>query len=41
VRDLRRDRTRLVSTGDGDNRYVGPTRGSSTSADAFVLMLCA
>jgi Tol biopolymer transport system component len=41
VRDLARGRTRLVSTGDGANRYVGPTRGSSTSADAFILMLCA
>jgi Tol biopolymer transport system component len=41
VRDVDRDRTRLVSAGDGANRYVGPTRGSSTDADAFILMLCA
>ena len=40
VRDLRRGRTRLVSVGDGENRYVGPTKGSSTGADAFVRFLC-
>ena len=41
VRDLRRGRTRLASVGDGDNRYIGPTKGSSTGGDAFVMMLCA
>jgi hypothetical protein len=41
VRDLQRRRTRLVSVGDGANRYLGPTKGSSGAADAFVLMLCA
>jgi Tol biopolymer transport system component len=41
VRDLRRERTRLASVGDGANRYIGPTKGSSTGGDAFVMMLCA
>ena len=41
VRDLRRGRTRLASVGDGDNRYIGPTKGSSTGGDAFVMLLCA
>ncbi|HET8953773.1 MAG TPA: hypothetical protein VFN44_24840 [Solirubrobacteraceae bacterium] len=41
VRDLRRGRTRLASAGDGDNRYIGPTKGSSTGGDAFVMLLCA
>jgi len=41
VHDLERGRTRLVSAGDGANRYIGPTKGSSTSGDAFVMMLCA
>ena len=27
--------------GDGDNRYIGPTKGSSTGGDAFVMLLCA
>ncbi|HEX5618266.1 MAG TPA: hypothetical protein VFX51_07585 [Solirubrobacteraceae bacterium] len=40
VRDLRRDTTVLVSAHDGENRYVGPTRGSSTGEDAFVAFLC-
>jgi Tol biopolymer transport system component len=40
VRDLRRRTTRLVSVGDGNNRYIGPTKGSSTGADAFVGLLC-
>ena len=41
VRDLRRGRTRLASVGDGANRYLGPTKGSSTGGDAFVMLLCA
>jgi Tol biopolymer transport system component len=41
VRDLEQDRTRLASVGDGANRYIGPTKGSSTDGDAFVMMLCA
>ena len=41
VRDLARHTTRLVSQGDGANRWLGPTRGSSTSEDALVTMLCA
>jgi Tol biopolymer transport system component len=41
VRDLERGRTRLASVGDGANRYIGPTKGSSTGGDAFVMMLCA
>jgi Tol biopolymer transport system component len=41
VRDLERDTTRLVSQGDGANRWLGPTKGSSTSDDALVTMLCA
>jgi hypothetical protein len=40
VRDLRRDRTLLVSTGDGANRGLGPTRGSSVASDAFALFPC-
>ena len=40
VRDVRRGRTRLMSVGDGANRYLGPTRGSSTRQDAFTLFLC-
>src|SRR5215213_3375072 len=34
VRDLERSRTRLASIGDGANRYIGPTKGSSTGGDA-------
>lgn len=41
VRDLARHTTRLVSRGDGANRWLGPTKGSSTSEDALVTMLCA
>jgi Tol biopolymer transport system component len=41
VRDLSRHSTRLVSQGDGANRWLGPTKGSSTSEDALVTMLCA
>jgi Tol biopolymer transport system component len=41
VRDLARHTTRLVSQGDGANRWLGPTKGSSTSEDALVTMLCA
>jgi Tol biopolymer transport system component len=41
VRDLARQTTRLVSKDDGANRWLGPTKGSSTSEDALVTMLCA
>ena len=41
VRDLARATTRPASTGDGANRYLGPTKGSSTRGDAFVTLLCA
>ena len=41
VRDLARHTTRLVSQGDGANRWLGPTKGSSSSEDALVTMLCA
>jgi Tol biopolymer transport system component len=41
VRDLARQTTRLVSQGDGANRWLGPTKGSSTPEDALVTMLCA
>ena len=41
VRDLRHSRTHLASVGDGANRYIGPTKGSSTGGDAFVMLLCA
>jgi Tol biopolymer transport system component len=41
LRDLEEHTTRLVSRGDGDNRYRGPTKGSSTESDAFVTLLCA
>jgi Tol biopolymer transport system component len=41
VRDLEHGRTRLASVGDGANRYIGPTKGSSSGSDAFVMLLCA
>jgi Tol biopolymer transport system component len=41
VRDLDRATTRLVSSADGANRYLGPTRGSSASTDMLVTLLCA
>ena len=41
VRDLARATTVQVSAGDGENRYLGPTKGSSTSGDTFVTLLCA
>jgi Tol biopolymer transport system component len=41
VRDLARHTTRLVSAGDGENRWLGPTKGSSSGDDALVAMLCA
>jgi Tol biopolymer transport system component len=40
VRDLPHHRTALVSLDDGENRYIGPTRGSSTGEDAFTAFLC-
>ena len=41
VRDLARATTRPASSGDGGNRYLGPTKGSSTQSDAFITLLCA
>jgi len=41
VRDLASDLTTLVSQGDGANRWAGPTKGSSTAADAFEALRCA
>jgi Tol biopolymer transport system component len=41
VRDLARAQTRPASTGDGGNRYLGPTKGSSSRSDAFITLLCA
>ncbi|MEO8687479.1 MAG: hypothetical protein ABI611_04585 [Solirubrobacteraceae bacterium] len=41
VRDLARTTTRPASAGDGGNRYLGPTKGSSTESDAFITLLCA
>lgn len=35
VRDLERMTTRLVSSGDGANRLLGPTKGSSSRADVL------
>jgi Tol biopolymer transport system component len=41
VRDVARATTRPASSGDGGNRYLGPTKGSSTQSDAFITLLCA
>ena len=41
VRDLARATTRPASAGDGGNRYLGPTKGSSAHSDAFITLLCA
>ena len=41
VRDLARATTRPASAGDGGNRYLGPTKGSSAQSDAFITLLCA
>jgi Tol biopolymer transport system component len=41
VRDLARATTARASSGDGDNRYLGPTKGSSSRRDTFVTFLCA
>ena len=41
VRDLRRATTQVVSSGDGANRFLGPTKGSSTRADVLVPSPCA
>jgi Tol biopolymer transport system component len=41
VRDLARETTRPASAGDGGNRYLGPTKGSSARSDAFITLLCA
>ena len=41
VRDLARATTARVSSGDGENRFLGPTKGSSAGGDSFVTLLCA
>ena len=41
MRDLARATTTRVSAGDGENRYLGPTKGSSSRGDTFVTFLCA
>ncbi len=41
VRDLARATTKRVSSGDGENRYLGPTKGSSAGGDTFITLLCA
>jgi Tol biopolymer transport system component len=41
VRDVERATTTLVSVGDGGNRYLGPTKGSSSGDDAVVMLMCA
>jgi len=40
VRDLEARTTVLVSCEDGENRYSGPTKGSSTGADLLVSLRC-
>lgn len=40
VRDLGARTTRLVSRGDGANRYAGPTKGSSTGGDLVLALRC-
>jgi Tol biopolymer transport system component len=41
VRDRRRSTTRLLSVGDGANRYLGPARGSSAPGDMTIKLVCA
>ena len=41
VRDRRAGTTRLLSSGDGGNRFRGPTRGSSAPGDMTVALICA
>jgi Tol biopolymer transport system component len=41
VRDLAREETTLVSLGDGQNRWRGPTKGSITGDEMLVTLLCA
>ena len=41
VRDLAKATTVRASAGDGENRYLGPTKGSSSRGDTFVTFLCA
>ena len=36
-----RDDDGAASAGDGENRYLGPTKGSSTRGDTFITLLCA
>jgi Tol biopolymer transport system component len=41
VRDRVAKTTALLSVGDGANRYLGPTRGSSAAGDMTVALVCA
>ncbi|HEX8102310.1 MAG TPA: hypothetical protein VF533_06850, partial [Solirubrobacteraceae bacterium] len=41
VRDLTAATTTLISRHDGENRYAGPTRGSSDAGDAVLSLTCA
>jgi Tol biopolymer transport system component len=41
VRDRDRATTTLISEGDGSNRYLGPTKGSSQAGDMTVALVCA
>ncbi len=41
VRDRDAGTTTLVSEGDGANRYLGPTKGSSQAGDMTVALVCA
>ena len=41
VRDRDRGTTTLISEGDGANRYLGPTKGSSQAGDMTVALVCA
>ena len=41
VRDLRTSTTTLVSSGDGLNRGIGPTKGSGGESAMRIALLCA
>jgi len=41
LRDRATRRTVLLSSDDGANRFLGPTKGSSTGADMTVALICA
>ena len=40
VRERGSSTTTLISEGDGDNRYLGPTKGSSHAGDMTVALVC-